>query len=96
MFEMDALRTSRERYLPAVTLGPLEEVFGTFLQKPKIVKQVTLLCFRPTFGKIKLKIMQLKYIYTRGSKLTPWGRPKDATLRRFFRDALRRSAGCFC
>ena len=42
MFKMDVLGTSRERYPPGVTLAPFSDVFGTFLQKPKATKELTL------------------------------------------------------
>ena len=42
MFKIDALGSSRERHTKDVTLGPLQDVFGTFLQKPKTIKQLTL------------------------------------------------------
>ena len=39
MLKMDTLGASRERNPPDVTLRPLEDVFGAFLQKPKTIKQ---------------------------------------------------------
>ena len=57
IFKIDALETPRERYPPDITLGYLQDVFGTLLQKYKTIKQLTLSCFRQTFSEIKLKIM---------------------------------------
>ena len=42
MFKIDVLGTSRGRHRLDVTLGPLEDVFRTFLQKPKTKIQLTL------------------------------------------------------
>ena len=41
-FKIDALGTSRGRHRPDVTLGHLQDVFRTFLQKAKTIKQLKL------------------------------------------------------
>ena len=38
MFKIDVLGKSREWHQPDVTLGPLQDVFRKFLQKPKTMK----------------------------------------------------------
>ena len=46
-------------------------------------------------GEVRLKIMQQKFIYVRGSKLKSSGRPEKITLQMTFQDVLRTSSGRF-
>ena len=55
------------------------------------MKQLTLWCFRHTFGEVRLKLMQWRCICARSSKLTSSGRPKNITLWTSFWDVLRTS-----
>ena len=57
------------------------------------MKQVTLWCFRYTFGEIRLKTMQWKCNWARDSNLKYWECPKDVTLWTPFRNILRKSTG---
>ena len=89
MFKMDALRMSRQRLPLNVTLRLLLDVFETCLQNPKTIKPITFKWFRQTFGEIKLKIMQFKCIYTRGSKLLSLGRYPKFVFSGLFDDVRR-------
>ena len=66
IFKIDVLAMSGEHHPPSVTLGTLQDISRTFLQKHKAIKQLTLWYFRHTFGETKLKIMQQKCICMRG------------------------------